>query len=324
MQIEVRHLTRIFDTTRAVDDLSFSLQSGDVIGFVGPNGSGKTTTLSIMATLDEPTSGDVLLDGVSILDYPEIARRRVGFMSDDLPGLNNITAHEYIDFFARAFGLRGSRLAQATQEVEDFTGVTPLRDKLISSLSKGMKQRVSLARALVHDPELLIMDEPANGLDPRARIELRELVKLLAESGKAILLSSHILTELAEMCTGLVIIEKGRLVSSGNLDEVAQCTRSATSQHVSIRVLGLTPDALRMRLLEIPHVTDVGIRGADCFVTLSLPPPSTDASPTAHTDAALAALLTDIQSRDLQVVNFHVESVNLEDVFMQITSGQVS
>ena len=216
MKIEVQHLTRVFGKAKAVDDLSFSFSSGDVVGFVGPNGAGKTTTMNIMATLDEPTAGDVLLDGRSILDYPDEARRRIGFMPDGLPSRSDITAHEYVDFYGRAFGLRRQALADAVARVEDFTGVAPIRDKVLSALSKGMKQRVSLARALVHDPELLIMDEPANGLDPRARIELRELVKVLGEQGKAVLVSSHILTELAEMCTSVVIIEKGRLLSGGD------------------------------------------------------------------------------------------------------------
>ena len=143
MKISVQHLTKIFGKAKAVDDLSFSFASGDVVGFVGPNGAGKTTTMNIMATLDEP-------------DYPDEARRRIGFMPDGLPSRSDITAHEYVDFYGRAFGLRRQALADAVARVEDFTGVSPIRDKVLSALSKGMKQRVSLARALVHDPELLI------------------------------------------------------------------------------------------------------------------------------------------------------------------------
>lgn len=219
MNVEVVKLTKRYGNTLAVDNISFSLKSGEIVGFVGPNGSGKTTTMNIMATLEEPTSGDVTIDGTSVIDYPDTARLRTGFMPDYLPNQSDITAHEYIDFFARANGLKGKELARRVKETEDFTDVTPIRNKVISALSRGMKQRVSLARAIVHDPELLIMDEPANGLDPRARIEFRTYVKKLAEAGKAVLISSHILADLSEICTGCIIIEKGRLVKqlSGEL-----------------------------------------------------------------------------------------------------------
>ena len=215
MKVEVTNLVKTFDRGfRAVDGLSFSFSSGEVIGFVGPNGAGKTTTMRIMSTLDTPDSGDITLDGVSVLDHPEQAHRLIGFMPDDLPSRTDTTVDEYLDFFARAYGLRGAAIRKAVEGVEEFTGLTEFRDRTLHALSKGMKQRVSLARALVHDPAVLIMDEPANGLDPRARIELRELVKALGENGKAILISSHILSELEEMCTSSVIIERGRRLNA--------------------------------------------------------------------------------------------------------------
>lgn len=212
MKLEVRNLVKRFGKTLAVDGLSFEVKDGEILGFVGPNGSGKTTTMNIIATLDEPTSGEVLVDGVSVVEYPERARLAIGFMPDYLPSQSDITAHEYIDFFARAYGFKGTELERRVREVEDFVDVTPIKNKVLSALSRGMKQRVSLARALVPDPKLLIMDEPANGLDPRARIEFRGYAKKLAESGKAVLISSHILADLNEICTGCIVIEKGRLV----------------------------------------------------------------------------------------------------------------
>lgn len=222
MKLEVQHLVKRFGKTLAVDDLSFTITNGEILGFVGPNGSGKTTTMNIIATLDEPTSGEVLVDGKSVIDYPEAALKKLGFMPDALPNQSDITAHEYIDFFARAANLKGAALERRVREVEDFVDVTPIKDKVLSALSKGMKQRVSLARAMVHDPELLIMDEPANGLDPRARIEFRTYAKKLAAAGKAVLISSHILSDLADICTGCLIIEKGRLVKElkGDLKNV--------------------------------------------------------------------------------------------------------
>ena len=222
MKLEVKNLVRRFGRTLAVDGLSFEVGDGEILGFVGPNGSGKTTTMNIIATLDEPTSGDVLVDGWSVVQYPERARRVIGFMPDYLPNQGDITAHEYIDFFARAYGFKGAELERRVKEIEDFVDVTPIRDKVLSALSRGMKQRVSLARALVPDPKLLIMDEPANGLDPRARIEFRGYAKKIAASGKAVLISSHILADLNEICTGCLVIEKGRLVKriDGDLKSV--------------------------------------------------------------------------------------------------------
>ncbi|HEX9986564.1 MAG TPA: ABC transporter ATP-binding protein, partial [Thermoanaerobaculia bacterium] len=180
MRVDVRSLRKSFGATTAVDDVSFSFGGGEVIGFVGPNGAGKTTTMRILATLDEPTSGDAFFDGVSVLQEPEEARRRVGFVPDALPTHADITVHEYLDFFARAYRITGARRKQVIESIEEFTNLTGIRHKLLKALSKGMNQRVCLARALLHDPQVLILDEPAAGLDPRARIELRELIKVFA------------------------------------------------------------------------------------------------------------------------------------------------
>src|SRR5919197_2542933 len=218
MKIEVANLKKHFGATRAVDDVSFTFHSGQVVGFVGPNGAGKSTTMRILATLDEPTSGDALIDGVSLVEEPEKGHRLVGYVPDSLPEHRDVSVHEYLDFFARAYGIKSPRRQQVVEEIEEFTNLVGIRDKHVNALSKGMKNRVSVARALVHDPPVLIMDEPAAGLDPRARIELRELLKVLAAQGKAILISSHILTELAEICTGAVFIEKGKLLRAGTLE----------------------------------------------------------------------------------------------------------
>ena len=329
MNISIRSLTRVFGATTAVDHVSFSFGSGDVIGFVGPNGAGKTTTMRILATLDEPTSGDILLDGVSLVDYPEQARRRIGFMPDSLPEHGDITAHEYIDFFGRAFGLRGPALERAVAEVEDFTGVAPIRDKVLRALSKGMKQRVSLARALVHNPDLLIMDEPANGLDPRARIELRELVKILAEQGKPILVSSHILSELEEMVTGVVILERGRLVrdATRGLEEAfspvppplpqadgAPAAPAPAAPQASIRVfVRLLGDADPVaRLLETPGVLGAVRRDRGAVATV------------AGGDDEAAALLASLVTAGLRPVEFTRVKVGLEDLFLDATKGDLA
>jgi ABC-2 type transport system ATP-binding protein len=310
MQIEVKNLKRHFRRVKAVNDISFSFGSGEVVGFVGPNGAGKTTTMRILATLDDPTDGDVLLDGVSIVDYPEVGRRQIGYMPDALPEHSDMTAFEYVDFFGRAFGLHGSSLRKAVNEVEDFTGLGPIRDKTLKSLSKGMKQRVSLARALVHQPSLLIMDEPANGLDPRARVELRELVRALAESGKTILVSSHILTELSEFCSTVLIIERGEMVGDGTLEKLANHGR--VTQNVLIRPLELTPEALKEILLQSPGVITAHVRGNACAAEVSGNGPEA------------SALLTTLIQQGVKLLEFRPEQADLEKVFMTITKGDLA
>lgn len=311
MQVEVKNLVRHFGKVKAVDDISFAFGSGEVIGFVGPNGAGKTTTMRIMATLDEPTSGDVLLDGVSLLAYPEAGRALLGYMPDALPEHADMTAHEYVDFFGRGFGLYGKKLTAAVEEVEAFTGITAIRDKTLRALSKGMKQRVSLARALVHGPKLLIMDEPANGLDPRARIELRELVRLLSDNGTAILISSHILTELSEMCTGVVVMEHGKLAGTGSLSQLASA-RGEELRRVFLRALKLEAEILHKRLLEHPGVSQVFVQGEGCVVEIE------------NSDDAQAVLMSALMAQGIMLAECRVEQVGLEHLFMRMTKGELA
>ena len=304
MKVELQHLTKVFQRGfKAVDDLSFSFSSGDVVGFVGPNGAGKTTTMRMLATLDVPDSGDILIDGKSILDAPDIAHRAIGFMPDDLPDRADTTVEEYLDFFGRAYSLRGKALREALDGVEEFTGLTTFRDKTLRQLSKGMKQRVSLARALVHDPQVIVMDEPANGLDPRARIELRELVRALAANGKALLISSHILSELEEMCTTSVIIERGRRLSTEFSDETAW---------IRLKFRGEGGDAVLARLLEMPGIKEAESAGPAFRVRI-------DAG-----DESAERLAKELFSRGLVPVHFASEAGRLEDVFMHVTKGALA
>src|SRR5262245_47336377 len=253
MQVEVAKLKKYFGATRAVDDVSFAFSSGQVVGFVGPNGAGKTTTMRILATLDEPTGGDAKIDGVSVIEEPENARRLVGYVPDSLPTHRDMSVNDYLDFFARAYGLRGERRRQVIANIAEFTNLTAINGKLLNALSKGMKQRVSLARALLHDPPVLIMDEPAAGLDPRARIELRELLRVLSSQGKAILISSHILTELAEICHAAIIIEQGRLLRARTPKEILE--QESPHRTIVIRSLQRVED-LNKRLLELPNILE--------------------------------------------------------------------
>ncbi len=309
MQISVHNLKRHFGPTRAVDDISFAFEGGRIWGFVGPNGAGKTTTLRIMATLDEPTGGDVFLDGISVVQDPEKARTMIGFVPDALPTHPDMTVRDYLDFFARASGLRGHRRRQVVESIEDFTRLSGINGKFLKALSKGMKQRVSLARALVHDPAILLLDEPAAGLDPRARIELRELVKALAAQGKAILISSHILSELAEIIDGVLIIEQGKMLRSGSMRDIRSNVGGCL---LLIRPVDSVHQAICKDLLEMPHIEKVSVAGDYVRVAVT------------GAEEAAANILTSLVQKGHRITEFRHECGSLEDVFMSITKGEVS
>ena len=308
MKIAVDHLRREFGKTVAVDSISFSFDSGQIYAFVGPNGAGKTTTMRIMASLDEPTDGDVRLDDLSIVEDPERARSLIGFVPDELRVYWDTTVHEYVDFFARAFGLKGSTRDDAVAGVEEFTKTADIRDKQLRALSKGMKQRVSLARALVSDPQVLILDEPAAGLDPRARVELRELLVLLADQGKAIFISSHILTELTEICHGVVIIEQGRILESGEIDSVIQ--KQAPKRTYAIRVVEFQ-DRLVRDLMQFPYIDQPRPAGNEVHFEVE------------GTEDNAFEVLNLLVNHGYRVVEFRQTKANLEDIFMNVTEGHV-
>ncbi len=310
--IEIRNLTQKFGRFTAVNNLSFAFEPGQVWGFIGPNGAGKTTTMRCLATLDEPTEGSCWIDGINVAEYPEKARRLIGFMPDNLPTHRDMTVSDYLDFYARAFGLRGKHRKLMVQQVQEFTQLNELVEKPLRGLSKGMKQRVSLARALIHDPKLLIMDEPANGLDPRARIELRELTLALAARGKAVLISSHILSELEEVIDGAVIIEKGKLIHAGTMEAIgleAQ-KKSGSFRRLAIRVRG-TQDELRTALFEDPRVHSAELAGGSVEIEVK------------GDEEDCCNLLADLLTKGFRVLEFKQVEADLERLFMDITKGEV-
>jgi ABC-2 type transport system ATP-binding protein len=213
--VEVRQLNRVFANVHAVKDLSFDIHRGQVVGFIGANGAGKTTTMRIMATLDSPTSGLVRIAGCNVMLQPSQVRRLIGWMPDNYGTYSNMSVFEYLDFFARAYGLKGQARQDRITEVMDFADLTVLADRPMNKLSKGMGQRLCFGRMLIPDPEFLILDEPAAGLDPKARLEFKNLVRLLAQRGKTLFISSHILSELGEMCDTLLFIDGGKIVYHG-------------------------------------------------------------------------------------------------------------
>lgn len=308
LALDVRGITKAFGALKAVNDVSFQVKRGEIVGFIGPNGAGKTTTMRICATLEYPDSGDVLVDGHSVLAYPREVRARLGFMPDSYGAYSNTTIWEYLDFYARAYGLKGAVRVKRVGEVLDFTQLGDLQEKEISTLSKGLKQRLCLAKTLLHDPSVMILDEPAAGLDPRARVELRELVRALAGMGKAILVSSHILTELAEMCDGIAVIERGHLKATGDVGELTRGLRP-TSQ-VFVRVLAAI-DVLERALAEQPLVRRMHREGAGVVFEHE------------GTPEELAKLLAALVAQGLAPVEFAPRVANLEEVFLTLTEGKL-
>jgi ABC-2 type transport system ATP-binding protein len=306
--LEVRGLTKRFGKLTAVDRVSFGVEKGRITGFIGPNGAGKTTTMRIAATLELPDEGDVLLDGVSVLDDPRGARAKLGFMPDSYGAYPSTTLWEYLDFFARAYDLAGDVRRRRVEEVLEFTSLSSLREKEMASLSKGLKQRLCLAKTLLHDPSVLILDEPAAGLDPRARVELRELVRALAGMGKAILVSSHILTELAEMCDGIAVIEAGQLKATGSVGDVTRGIQITVP--VYVRVLEGV-ERLERALHELPGVERVRVEGDGVLFEH------------AGTPESMSAVLTGLVAAGLRPIEFTPRAMGLEEVFLSLTEGKM-
>jgi ABC-2 type transport system ATP-binding protein len=265
--------------------------------------------MRILATLDLPNGGDALVDGFSVVNDPDRVRRRLGFMPDYFTTYANVNVLEYLDFFARAYQLRGAARADAVQRVMRFTGLDVLAEKPIDGLSKGMKQRLCLGRALIHDPAVLVLDEPAAGLDPRARIELREMIRALANAGKTILISSHILTELAAICDVVGILERGRLLAVGSVEEIQRQCRQP-HQWVEVRLVDGV-QALGQWLAGQPSVSQLQVNGEAVRFAFE------------GDGKSQAALLRAILGAGFEVVAFGAEQQTLEDAFMQITQGLV-
>jgi ABC-2 type transport system ATP-binding protein len=242
--VETRNLTKRYGNFTALSDLNLSIERGSIHGFIGPNGAGKTTSMRIIATLLEPSGGQAWVAGYPVTRRPYEVRRRIGYMPDFFGVYDNMKVWEYLDFFAAAYNVPTSKRAGMIDDLLALVDLNVKKESFVDDLSRGMKQRLCLARTLVHEPELLILDEPASGLDPRARIELRELLKELRNLGKTILISSHILSELTEMCTHVAIIERGHLLVNGSVGEILQAMQPA--REVYVRVLQRAPQALAM------------------------------------------------------------------------------
>lgn len=307
--IQLRRIYRFFGSTRAVSDVSFEVEAGQVFGYIGPNGAGKTTSMRILSTLDLPDYGDAMVDGFSVVNDPDRVRKRLGFMPDNFGTYPNMNCVEYLDFFARSYGLVGRERTKALRHTLAYTGLDKIAEKPIRGLSKGMRQRLCLGRSMIHDPAVLILDEPANGLDPRARIELRHMIRGLAAEGKSLLVSSHILTELGEMCDAIGIIERGQLIISGTVAEIQAKLRPHID--VVIQLMG-RGDELGQMLGERDDVTQ--LQASDLVVRFQF---------SGQPGQPQVDLLKSIVEKGFPVLEFSTESRSLEDVFLQITTGAV-
>jgi ABC-2 type transport system ATP-binding protein len=307
--IVVEGLSHSFGPRPTLRDLSFRVGPGEVFGFVGPNGAGKTTTIRILATLLQPTGeGSVEICGVDALASPEAVRRQLGFVPDAVGVYERLTVEEYVEFFAAATDVGPpAKRREAVEVALDLTGMAPLRDRMCGALSRGMRQRLALARALVHDPQVLLLDEPASGLDPRARIELFELVRQLGAAGKTILLSSHILTELSAVVTHVGIIEQGRMVASGDARTVAD-------------LLGQDRVVL-VRLLEPAGARLEAIRRVAGVVEVVEREPRLLAVTVQGEERAVADVVRTAVGAGLAVVGVECEWTDLERVFLVATRG---
>lgn len=310
--VETKDLTRRYGATVALERLNLEIPQGAVYGFIGPNGAGKTTTMRILTTLLTPTSGQAWVAGHSVVDHPRAVRRAVGFMPDFFGVYDNMKAWEYLDFFASAYGVPPDRRATMIGELLELVDLGQKRDDYVMGLSRGMKQRLSLARTLVHDPVLLILDEPASGLDPRARVELRELLKELRSLGKTIMISSHILTELAEMCTHIGIIERGHLLASG---DVTTMMRSLRAHHI-----------FEVHLLSDLNAAAALVRAVPGVLEVRTLPDATP--PMLHIDyegddTGVSALLAGLVQGGAAVIHFAPQTSDLEDVFLKVTDQSI-
>ncbi len=308
--LEVKNLRKEYGALTAVEGISFSLQPGDIFGFIGSNGAGKTTTIRMISTLLEPTSGTAELFGADIIKNPMEVRRMIGYMPDFFGLYDDVKVWEYLDFFACIYQVPSRQRMEVIDNVLELTDLTVKKDSFVQSLSRGMQQRLCLARCLVHDPKLLLLDEPASGLDPRARAELKELIAELGRMGKIVIVSSHILPELADFCNTVGIIEKGELLACGPVKQIVadlQSTRVFEAQLLS------DTDRAAAFISAMPHVQLAQPTGEGAVRIDYTGSPEDQ-----------AVLIAELVKSGFPLIGFREEHADLEDVFLKLTTGAVN
>jgi ABC-2 type transport system ATP-binding protein len=307
--VAVHNLHVVYGKTHAVRGLSFTIGRGEIFGFIGPNGAGKTSTIKVLATLLRPTTGVARVGGVDVALNPAMVRRKIGYMPDFFGVYDDLTASEYLQFFAAAYHIPVGDRPALIRDVLALTDLTEKHDAPVDGLSRGMKQRLSLARVLLHDPELLLLDEPASGLDPRARIEMRELLKELQSMGKTIIVSSHILHELAQFCSHIGIIEAGQMVANGSLNDIYRALSLRRTIH--LQLVNGTPELLTA-IRALPHVASVEEQPDRLAVQMN------------ENQTAPEELLAALHTLGAKVRMFQPDAMDMETAFMKLTEGKVT
>ena len=306
--IEIKGLTKRYGNFYALKDLNLTIGEGVVFGFVGANGAGKSTTFSILSTLLQPTSGEAFINGKSVRRQPHEVRKQIGYMPDFFGVYDQLKADEYLDFYGASYGIPAEEREKLIPELLELVNLSHKRYEYVDLLSRGMKQRLCLARSLIHDPAVLILDEPASGLDPRARIEMRDILKHLKGMGKTILISSHILPELAEMCDEIGVLDGGQLVAHGSVADIHE--KLQNERPVTVQLLGSLPEFVAF-IEEQPFVSAIETDEKRSLVTFSY----------RGTDEQQRELLKTAVLKDLPIITFSQTETDLEDVFMEITKG---
>ena len=307
--VRTRGLVKRYDRTVAVAGIDLAIEEGEIYGLVGPNGAGKTTTLRMLATLLRPDAGVAEIDGWSVTRNPDEVRRVLGFMPDAFGVYDDMKVWEYLDFFARCYGLPAARRRRMIGDLLELVDLGDRRDSYVQNLSRGMQQRLCLAHALVHDPKVLVLDEPASGLDPRARVELRELLRELRSMGKTIIISSHILPELEELCTSVAIVDRGQVLAQGRVAEIERRLRFGAVLRVRLLLEGAELEAARERFAAAADVASATIL-LDGTIELGF----------RGDDAGSARLLADTVAAGLPVISFTRAASDLEELFLQVTA----
>lgn len=305
--LKIENLCKSYGSFQAVNNLSLHIPKGEIFGFVGPNGAGKTTTMKIVCGLLTANSGQVFMDGIDVSNNITMLKSRIGYMPDFFGVYDDLKVIEYLEFYASIYNIKGKESVKICNDLLELVDLADKKNVYVDSLSRGMKQRLCLARSLVHNPDLLVLDEPASGMDPRARVEMKEILRTLRGMGKTILVSSHILPELAELCTVIGIIDKGKVLMSGTVDEIVQ--KVYHSQRIRVKVIDNVEDALRI-LKEFPDIVEVNTVGNNIIE-----------ADFKGDDAFMSAILIRLVQGNIKVVSFNALDGNLENIFMKVTAS---